>query len=170
MEKLSIRYECSDSTSMNGSWEPTEKEYMTTLGIIGAESSHFKLAKSKGEVKVNGNKTIDIPKIFKQQKAPIDTTVREENVLETSEPLLPEELRTICKTEDKANGVHKKKMLEICEGYSEEDARIACTVFARKFPGVMYQALSTEHQNMCDLVAGVSNLNATYLRKMDGES
>lgn len=154
---------------MNGSWESTGKECMTTLGIIGAESSLFKLAKSKGEVKVSGNKTIDTSKIFKQQKTPIDTNVGEEKVLETSKSLLPEELRTICKTDNKVNGLHKKKMLEISEGYSEEDVRIACMVFARKFPGVMYQSLSMEYQNMCDLVAGFSNLNATYIGKVNGD-
>lgn len=146
------------------------KECITILGIIGVRGSLFKLAKSKGEVTVSKT-VLDVPNIFKQHKiAPTDTPARKESTLETSEPLLPEELRTIYKMEDKPNGTHKKKMIEICEGYSEEDAKIACTVFARKFPGVMYQALSMEHQNMCDLVAGVSNLNATYLKKMDGES
>lgn len=144
---------------------------MTILGIIGVKGGLFKLAKLKGEVTVSGNKNaIEVPNRFKQHKVvSTDTPIKKESTLEVSEPLNPEELRAICKTYDKPNGLHKKKMIEICEGYSEEDAKIACTVFARKFPGVMYQALSMEHQNMCDLVAGVSNLNATYLRKMEGE-
>lgn len=144
------------------------KAYLTILGIIGVKDSLFKLAKVKGEVTVSGNKNkIKVPNILKQHKVTTtDMSVSKENILEASEPLLPEGFR---KNEDKTNGVHEKKMQEICEGYSEEDARIACTVFARRFPEVMYQTLSMEHQNMCNLVAGVSNLNAAYLGKMNGE-
>ena len=66
----------------------------------------------------------------------------------------------------KENNFHKKKLLELCEGYSEDEVRIACRVFARRFPDTMYAALREEHQNMVEMMAGVNALNVTYLEKM----
>ena len=72
-------------------------------------------------------------------------------------------------TQDKAtkeNNFHKKKLLELCEGYSEDEVRIACRVFARRFPNAMYDSLRDEHQNMVSMVTGVQQLQTSYLEKM----
>lgn len=66
----------------------------------------------------------------------------------------------------KENNFHKKKLLELCEGYSEDEVRIACKVFARRFPNAMYDSLRDEHQNMVSMVTGVQQLQTSYLEKM----
>lgn len=64
------------------------------------------------------------------------------------------------------NAIHKSKLLEISNGYCAEDAAIVCAVFARKFPDVMYTALSNEHKNMANLLTGVDQLHLSYMEKL----
>ena len=69
---------------------------------------------------------------------------------------------------ERENTFHKKKLLEMCEGWSEDEVQIACKVFARRFPDAMYGALSNEHQSMVSMVSGVNQLNVAYMEKMCG--
>ena len=69
---------------------------------------------------------------------------------------------------ERENTFHKKKLLEMCEGWSEDEVQIACKVFARRFPDAMYGALSEEHQSMVAMVSGVNQLNVAYMEKMCG--
>lgn len=58
--------------------------------------------------------------------------------------------------------MHQKKLAEICNGYSEEEAIIICKVFAQRFPDIMHKALSVEHQNMVTMIEHVHKLNQKY--------
>ena len=67
---------------------------------------------------------------------------------------------------EKENNFHKKKLMEICENYTEEEALIACRVFARKFPGIMHTSLCDEHQNMAAMISVINKSQIAYMDKM----
>ena len=88
------------------------------------------------------------------------------NIVEEVEPKV-----TVVSKQDPIDmeAIHRKKLIEISSGYSYEDAEIMCSVFARKYPEVMYEALSKEHQNMYLLIKSLNTLNSSYLEKVGEE-
>ena len=64
------------------------------------------------------------------------------------------------------NELHKKKLLELCENYTEDEAIIICKVFARKFPGIMHTSLCDEHQNMAAMISVINKSQIAYMDKM----
>lgn len=141
-----------------------KKEYTTILGINGVRGSLFKLA-MKGEIVVNDNRATR----FAGVKCHVRT---EESETQQEEQKIVIANASSVKVDYQAkreNSIHKKKLLEICEGYGEDEVRIACAVFARNYPDVMYDALRNEHENMRKLVNGVHDLSNSFLRKFDGE-
>ena len=60
------------------------------------------------------------------------------------------------------NIVHKRKLIDISEGFSEDEAKIVCEVFSRRFPAVMYAALADEHASLIDLITGMRKLETNY--------
>ena len=138
-------------------------QFSTILGSSGVtKDGYFKVAKPKGETNMF---------LTKSNKKPIIPTT----------PLTPEEVDYV-KADEKAtmemyeafskketeDDMHHKKLLEICDSYSEDEVIIACSVFARKFPGVMYDSLAKEHKNMTVIIQGFNDLNREYLGKMGG--
>ena len=88
------------------------------------------------------------------------------NIVEELEPKV-----TVSTKQDPIDmeAIHRKKLIEISSGYSYEDAEVICSVFARKFPELMYKALSKEHQNMYLLIQSLNSLNSSYLEKVGEE-
>ena len=66
---------------------------------------------------------------------------------------------------ERENTYHKKKLLEMCECYDEDEVQIACKVFARRFPDVMYAALRDEHASMVAMMNAVNQSQIAYLEK-----
>lgn len=64
------------------------------------------------------------------------------------------------------NELHKKKLLELCENYTEDEAIVICKVFARKFPGIMHTSLCDEHQNMAAMISVINQSQIAYMDKM----
>lgn len=193
MEIFWIKYECSDLISIHWSQEYIQKEFMTILGIIGVKDSFCKnVANSKGERKMF-NKRKKLVHAELEQKAlnalkemtnaanvyceghAVDSTESDFDgdddlkIYCRDDVLATERLYETYGTSEKVkreNALHKRKLLEICESYSEEEANIACAVFARRFPNAMYNALNNEHTNMVAMVTGVNQLNTSYIEKM----
>ena len=66
-----------------------------------------------------------------------------------SESTLVKEIPTFLKdtsslTKPDENAKHQEKLLEIANGFDEVDARVVCMIFARKYPTIMFQALTKE--------------------------
>lgn len=136
-------------------------QFSTILGSSGVtKDGYFKVAKPKGETNMF---------LTKSNKKPITPTTPQRP--EEIEPIvdlsydMSEEYISSAKVE-RENNMHKKKLLEMCESYSEDEVAIACSVFARRFPDAMYSALSEEHRNMVEMVNGVNSLNVSYMEKM----
>lgn len=153
---------------------------MTTLGITGynldAEESLNQVANLRGENTVRiGTHGFTTPKKVDTSAIKVQTEFAAAKTLQEME----EAVGSYCEPEMKAamdffdsdkvtreNNLHKKKLLDMCEGYSEDEVKIACKVFARRFPEAMYAALSEEHRNMTELVSGLHSLNCSYQQKV----
>lgn len=138
--------ECLDWISMRVN-STNVQTFVTIIGRWISDNSHFSYI-LKGDKKM---KELEVPKLFKQ-------TLEIKDIKKT--PSLEE------KKVERENSTHKKKLFEICESYGEDEVEIACSVFARTHPEAMYKALSEAHQNMRELISGVSTLNSTYQNKM----
>lgn len=60
---------------------------------------------------------------------------------------------------------HKEKLVEIANGFDEEDARVVCKIFARKFPSLMLKALETEIMDLGSLRDDVAKTIDIYQAK-----
>lgn len=133
---------------------------MTILGSERVEDSPFKVAKLKGERIMKFTRSNNKPIIPVTPQRPEEAKPVDDLSYDMSEEYISSE------KVERENNLHKKKLLEMCESYSEDEVRIACSVFARRFPDAMYTALSEEHKNMVEMVNGVNNLNVSYMEKM----
>lgn len=92
----------------------------------------------------------------------IDTTATNE----FAESLKSDTCESLSAKAERENNLHKKKLLDMCENYTEEEARIACAVFAKKYPEIMYAALGNEHKNLMEFVKGLRNLNKCFDKEL----
>lgn len=122
---------------------------MTILGTIGATKGSYIC---KGE-KMIDKKAMNIPKMVKPA---VEKPVGIPKMLQNP---TYDDKKEINKAE---NIVHKRKLIDISEGFSEDEAKIVCEVFSRRFPAVMYAALADEHASLVDLIAGMRKLETNY--------
>lgn len=133
---------------------------MTILGTIGATKGSYIC---KGE-KMIDKKSMNIPKMVKptvEKPVGIPKMLQNTDISEKHSERYPYEDDK--KDQNKAeNIVHKRKLIDISEGFSEDEAKIVCEVFSRRFPAVMYAALADEHASLVDLIAGMRKLETNY--------
>lgn len=138
MGLLSIKYECLSRMSSS------ENIYLTTHGIIGANNvdSFFNVAKRKGDKSMLGKRNLKPVHLDLEEKIQKNKVIVDLDVVGATEE------------------VHEKKLMDICKGYCEEDARIVCKVFAEMYPDIMFDALRDEQNQMKSLINNVKkNLN-----------
>lgn len=63
---------------------------------------------------------------------------------ETTVKEVPSFLKEATLTKPDPDAKHYEKLVEIANGFDEEDAKAVCKIFARKYPMLMLKALSTE--------------------------
>lgn len=51
-------------------------------------------------------------------------------------------------TKPDSDARHHEKLIEIASGFDKDDAEIVCWIFAKKYPGIMLQAIADEMSDL----------------------
>ena len=78
---------------------------------------------------------------------------------------VPEFLKEVNLTKPDENAKHHEKLLEMAKGFDSEEATIICRIFARKYPTLMLNALSSEITDLGALREDISRAYTIYLAK-----
>ncbi|MBO7452096.1 MAG: hypothetical protein J6U54_17345 [Clostridiales bacterium] len=80
---------------------------------------------------------------------------------------IPEFLKEVNLTKPDENAKHHEKLLEMAKGFDSEEATIICRIFARKYPTLMLNALSSEIVDLGVLREDISRAYTIYSAKED---
>lgn len=78
---------------------------------------------------------------------------------------IPEFLKEAQLTKPDEAAKHHNKLMEIANGFDEQDAAYVCRIFARKFPDTMFNALKTEMLDLGALKDDVAKTITLYSAK-----
>ena len=73
-----------------------------------------------------------------------------------------EDLETLSSRVQEEDRQHKLKLIEICSSWTQEDVHIACGVFARTYPDIMYETLQTQHRVLSRVNESINELSTSY--------